>query len=124
MKKGKAPPVCLQATAKVGPSVYFMHRFIADQLFQNKSGSLPGNAPQTKKSSVKPGPEQMPQIGVEWADIGRFGRQVQQVFADCHQGFCAPRRGINTAKQYLPWWLDWSGKLSPKEVICQIQMLP
>ena len=41
----KRPQAVFLAAAKVGPTVDFVHRFVADQLFQNEGGSLPTDAP-------------------------------------------------------------------------------
>src|SRR6267378_2080849 len=123
MEKSKASPVCLQTAAKIGPSVDFVDGFVADELFQNEGGSLPTDAPQTEKAAVKPGPEQMPQIGVQRADVRRFYRQVQQVFADFHQGLCTLRRGIDAAKKLLPRGLDRRGEKRKVQFIRVFQIV-
>jgi hypothetical protein len=57
-----------------------MHRLIGDQLLQHRRRGLPVDPPQLEKAAVKPGGEEMPEVGVEQPQL-RLVVQMRGEFA-------------------------------------------
>ena len=81
MKEGVAAPVHrIDAAAQIVPVADLMHRFIADDLFQNIRGRRPVDPAQHEKAPVEPGGQQMRDVAVEpgKALVGGFLRQADR----------------------------------------------
>ena len=78
MKEGKAPPVFgLQPPAQIVPVLDFVHRFISDDLLQDRGRAVPADLLHDQKTAVEPASEQMQQVVV----CPREMRVVLQKFA-------------------------------------------
>ena len=73
MKKGEAAAVGFEAAAQIGPAVDFMHRFIADEFFEDASRSLPADSFEAQETAIKPGSEKVPEVGIERVEIRAIG---------------------------------------------------
>ncbi len=103
MEERKAAPVRrIDAPAQVVPVLDLMHRFVADDLFQDQRGGPPIDAPQHQEAAIEPGREEMHEILVHWREVFAVRHRVHQVFAHRDQRRGAAGRQIEPAEQLLP----------------------
>ena len=108
MNEGEAGPVRDQPVLQLRPVGNAMHRFIADQVFQQHGGTVPPDAHQAQKAQVEKG----------------FQQAAQFVFQG-RQGRIALEKGIQIGAQ-VDQELDsrWNGVELPEEVMTRAFQCP
>ena len=103
MEEGVAAAVDrIDAAAQIVPVADFVHRLVADDLFQNVRRRRPVYPAQHEKSPVEPGRQQMHDVAVERCQILVALHQRKQIGAHRHQFAGAARRAVEPADQFLP----------------------
>ena len=103
VEEGVAAPVDrIDAAAQIVPVADFVHRLVADDLFQNIRRRRPVYSAQHEKSPVEPGRQQMHDVTVERRQILVALHQRQQIGAHRHQFAGAAGRAVEPADQFLP----------------------
>ena len=101
VKEGKAAAVFPQAAAQVIPAVDLVYRLVIDNFLQHHRRRRPVDAAQLQEALVKPGDEQVAQIGVDRPQRGVFPQQRQHMPAQGNQGPGTVRRHIDAPEQFL-----------------------
>src|SRR5690606_26073370 len=85
VKESVAAAVAIEAVFQVGPAADVVHRFVLDELFQQRRGRIPGQPAQLQKTDIEPGGKKLLQLGIERQQARvafklaqQFGAQVQQ----------------------------------------------
>ena len=102
MEEGVAAAIDrVDAAAQIVPVADFVHRLVADDLFQNIRRRRPVYPAQHEKSPVEPGRQQMHDVAVECCQILVALHQRKQIGAHRHQVAGAARRAVEPADQFL-----------------------
>ena len=82
MEERVAPPVGrIDAPPEFVPVANFMHRLVADDLFEKRRGRRPVDAAQHQKPSIEPRTEQMQKIAIDNGEQRVLVHELQQVRA-------------------------------------------
>ena len=103
MKEGVAAAVRrIDAPAQILPVANFVHRLVADDLFQDHGGRRPIDAAQHEESPIEPRREQVDEIPVDDGEIVAMIHGVKKLLAHTHESCGAAGGQIEPAKQFEP----------------------
>ncbi len=94
VEEGVEAAVGIEAVLEVGPGTDFMHRFVFDQFFEQRSRRMPGNTLQFEETDVEPGAQARLQFAVEHGQFLVLLQIAQQVGAQIDQELDALRDGV------------------------------
>jgi hypothetical protein len=101
VKEGVAAAVGrIDAAAQILPVANFVHRLVADDLFQDRGGRRPVDAAQHEEPPIEPRREQVDEILVDDTEIVAVIERIEQLLAHAHQRGSAAGRQIEAAKQF------------------------
>jgi hypothetical protein len=101
MKEGVAAAVRrIDAPAQILPVANFMHRLVADDLFQDHGGRRPVDAAQHEEPPVEPRREQVDEILVDDGEIVAVIHGVKKLLAHAHERSGAAGSEVEPAKQF------------------------
>ena len=102
MEEREAAPVRrIDAAAQIVPVADFVHRLIADDLFQDRRRRRPVDAAQHQEAAIEPGREQVDEVVVDACEVVAAIERVEQLLAHAHQRGGAARREIEPPEQLL-----------------------
>jgi|GEM_PF-5257273 len=103
MEEGKAAAVSrIEAAAQVIPTLDLMHRFVGDDLLEDRGGRLPVDAAQHQEAPVEPGIKEMAQVDIDHIQRGVLWEHAQQVSPHGHDFACGARGEVEPAEKLLP----------------------